>query len=162
MGANIDDISQTVVEGYFSVILTATFDPECEPKAIEAAIEANFVSGELSVVVKACSEMAKPAPVIDGDVYMMIVVGDDKPGILKKTTGFLAERSINIEDWTSYFDGGSVSYIGQITVPRGVDVRQLQTDLKRELIDIGMNASIRHENIFRATNEVGPIKSLLR
>lgn len=162
MGANIDDISQTVVEGYFSVILTATFSETQTVEAIRSAIESNFIPNEPSIMVRACDDMPEPARVKDGRRYVMVVTGKDRPGILKKTTGFLADRSINIDDWTCQVESGDVSYIGQVTVPAGIDVKQLQVDLKRELIDMGMSASLRHENIFRATNEVGPIKSLLK
>ncbi|OVE75052.1 hypothetical protein BVX97_05755 [bacterium E08(2017)] len=162
LGANIDDISQTVVEGYFSVILTATFDAEKDSDQIKAAVEANFPPDELSIVVKSCEDMPEPVEITGGERYVMVITGPDRPGILKKATGFLADRSINIEDWSCQLDEGKVVYIGELTVPAGIDVRQLQTDLKREMSSMDMYATIRHENIFRATNEVVPIRSLLR
>ena len=52
MGANIDGISQTVVEGYFTVILTATFDRPKPPEEVREAILENFRKDEASVVVR--------------------------------------------------------------------------------------------------------------
>lgn len=161
MGANIDAISQTVVEGYFTVILTASFDVERSSDEISAAIERNFEGRKPGIIVKPFEDMSVPQHKPVGDPYIIVLSGTDRPGILKLSTTFLAERDINIEDWASLVDGVKAMYIAEITVPRETDVRKLQAELKEIMATIDIGASVRHQNIFRATNEIGPIKSLL-
>ena len=52
MGANIDGISQTVVEGYFTVILTATFGETQDHEKIKQCIVGKFRKGQASVMVR--------------------------------------------------------------------------------------------------------------
>lgn len=161
MGANIDNISQTVVEGYFSVILTASFPEKNDCERITTAIATNFSKNEASIIVRSCSEMPAPRKPHNGEKYVLVVAGRDRPGIIKLVSCFLADRNINIEDWTCHFDDKDVTYIGEITVPKALSIGQVQLELNSVLMLIGVSASLQHENIFRATNEIGSIKSLL-
>ena len=50
MGARIDGISQTVEAGYFTVILTASFDDKVSMEEIRNSIVQNFSADEAAVV----------------------------------------------------------------------------------------------------------------
>lgn len=159
-GANIDGISQTVVEGYFTVLLTATFKTGSAAEKIAESIRRKFDSGEASVMVRPHVKAAS-APCSGGERFILTMSGKDRPGILQAVTQFLAERRINIEDWLVRFEGPNVMHIGELTLPGRLDVRQLQADLSRTMSRLGIQAHIHHENIFRATNDIGPINRLI-
>ena len=162
MGANIDGISQTVVAGYFTVILTATFSKSRTPDSIRDTILENFAHGEAAVVVRLYeAESIKRMP-DKGRRYIMTITGKDKPKVLKTVTNFLAEKNINIEDWYVDFDGGNVRNIGEVSVPKTLDIKQVQDEFQLLLSSLGLTSNIQHENIFRATNEIGAIGALLR
>lgn len=161
MGANIDGISQTVVEGYFTVILTATFKKPQQPNAIARAIEENFRRDEASVVVRPYNRPSPELHTVDGETYVLTLSGRDRPGILKTVTTFLASRGINVEDWYVEFRGAHVTHMGEVTVPAALDIQQVKDELRRAVAPLKLDSDLQHENIFRATNEVGPIKSLL-
>ena len=75
---------------------------------------------------------------------------------------FLVAHGINIEDWLVEMEAsGSVIYLAQVTVPESADFRQIQGAFQREMAGRGLNALLCHENIFRATNEIGPIRALI-
>ncbi len=162
LGGNIDGVSQTVVEGYFSIVLTASFPAPLTPPALHDAIAHSFRDGEASVVVRPYAPVPREPRLHSGQRYVLVIAGQDKPGILKRATTALAARGINIEDWTCQFEGARVSYIGFITVPASVRIADVQRELQRTLGELDMRCSLQHENIFRATNEVGPIKALLK
>jgi predicted amino acid-binding ACT domain protein len=161
MGANIDGIAQTVMAGYFTVLLTATFAAAQDPEAVRRALEAGIAGGTALVNVRARERDAdhRTAP---GLRYMLTLIGPDQPGILKRITAFLAERAINIEDWTVGYSGTVVTYIGELSVPARLDIKQLQTECARLMGAIGLSVHIQHENIFRVTNEVGGVGLLLQ
>jgi glycine cleavage system transcriptional repressor len=162
MGANIDGISQTVVRGYFTVILTASMDRPHTPQSVREAIAGNFAPGEASIVVRPYDPAADASYPTQGDRYVLTMTGKDRKGILKATTAFLAARNINIEDWYVIFEGDGVTHIGEITVPDRLDIKHVQAELAQTARELGLQSFIQHENIFRVTNEVGAVRELLR
>jgi len=161
MRANINGISQTVVAGYFTVTLTATFSGPHQADEIRKRVMENFVKDEISAVVRPYEGLPAARQAVGGDGYIVIITGKDRIGILKAITTFMASKGINIEDWQVEFDGADVRHIGEITVPAVLDIKQMQDEFRRLLTPMHLTCCIQHENIFRATNEVGPIKSLI-
>ena len=160
-GGNINGIRQTVVEGYFSIILTATFAAGATAEALHAAVTANFPPGEASIVVRPYAPVAPEGTITGGTTYILVIAGPDRPGILRAATGCLARHGVNIEDWSYHFDGPQVTYIGVLTVPRAVAIAPMQEALRATLSPLDITCSLQHENIFRATSEIGPVKSIL-
>jgi predicted amino acid-binding ACT domain protein len=161
LGANIDGISQTVVAGYFTVILTASFDQPHPPSRIRDAIEERFGTDEATVVVRPYDRRDAKRQTVDGESYVVTLTGRDRPGILKAVTRFLAAKGINIEDWHVEFRDADVLHIGEVTVPAALDIQQAQEEFRQVVAALGLVVVLQHENIFRATNEIGPIKSLI-
>lgn len=161
LGANIDAVSQTVVEGYFTVTLAATFASAIEADTIQTAIRDDFGADACSVGVRSCPSAPAARRTVEGDRYVITISGEDRPGVLKAITSFLAAKEINIEDWYLEFRGTSVTQIGEITMPHMLDIKQVQDELVKVLAPLGFAGRIQHENIFRAINEIGPTKALL-
>jgi len=162
MGANIDGISQTVVAGYFTVILTATLRKSLSPAEISETILRNFAKGEIEIVVRPYEEAAVKRAPVKGNRYAVTVTGKDRPGIMKAVTTFLAGKGINVEDWYVEFVGQNVTHIGVISVPKLLDIKQTQEEFQQLLAPLALDSFIQHENIFRATNEIGAIGTLLK
>lgn len=160
MGANIVGISQTVVQGYFTVIVIAAFQKAHSQDEIGAAIGRQMHDAEPSVLVRKY-EMSGRKPV-SGDRYILSMSGKDKPGILKAVTVFLAEKGVNVEDLFFRISGENVTHIGEVTVPRKLDIKQCQEELQSLLAPMGLAVGLQHENLFRVTNEVGAIQTLIR
>jgi glycine cleavage system transcriptional repressor len=161
MGANIDGISQTIVANYFTVILTATFNRSVNGDAIIHAIKSRFTPDEASIVVRPCVAPAA-ADAQTRDRYIITMTGQDAPGMLKAVTTLLANRNINLEDWYVSFHDKQVTHIGEVSVPVLLDIKQVQDDLRHAMAPFKLSVLIQHENLFRVTNEVGAIGSLLK
>ncbi len=159
-GGNIDGIRQTVVAGYFTVMLTASYADGCTANEIRTRMEYAFNSGEASVTVLPY-DAGKIRQAVAGDRYMVTLTGKDHTGILKAVTAFFAERGINIEDWDVEFDGPCITHVGIITVPKRLDIKQLQIEFRHTAETLSLHSGIQHENIFRAISEIGSIKPLL-
>ena len=160
MGANIDGVRQTVVAGYFTVMLTASFAAPSPPEEVRKRMLQAFEPGEAQITVIPY-DARKANPVVNGERYIVTITGEDHTGILKAVTGFLAERGINIEDWDVDFNGTRVTHVGQITVPHRLEIKQLQVEFRHLADSLSLHAGIQHENIFRAISEIGPIKPLV-
>ncbi len=160
MGSNIVGISQTVVQGYFTVIIIAAFQKAQSREEIENAIGRHLHDSDPSVLVRKF-EGAEPRPATGGR-YILTMSGRDRPGILKAVTAFLAEKGINVEDLFFRIDGENVTHIGELTIPRQLDIKQCQEELQALLAPLGLTGGLQHENLFRVTNEVGAIQTLIR
>ncbi|MBQ6102747.1 MAG: ACT domain-containing protein, partial [Kiritimatiellae bacterium] len=97
-----------------------------------------------------------------GERYVASVMGPDRPGRIHEIARIFADAGVNVEDWRHDFsDPERTLTVGIVTVPASCDVAALQKKLADTLGPTGLATSLRHENIFRATNEVGPIRNLL-
>lgn len=159
LGGDIQGISQTVVQAYFTVILVAEFQSRVTAQSVRTTLEKAFPENAISVMVREFH--AQGAPPLDGERYILTLMGREAPGILKSLTGYLAEQGINIEDWYFRIDGAMVTHIGEITVPSRLDIRRVQEDLRDLMAPRDLRVHCRHENLFRATNEVESIGLML-
>lgn len=160
MGANIDGIRQTVVSGYFTVMMTATFRAPCPPEDVRRQMLHAFTENEAQITVVPY-DAGKGIPPIRGERYIMTLTGEDHAGIISAVTTFIAERGINIENWDVVFEGTRVTHVGELTVPHQLDIKQMQVEFRHLAEKLTLNAGIQHENIFRAISEIGPIKPLV-
>jgi len=156
---NIGSIRQTVVEGFF----TLAFRSEHPDKVSEADLRSKIGAalGPLAVVtVVACPEVIEPV-VASGSRFVVTTRGEDKPGTIYAITSFLVDHGINIEHWMVEEDAGQTVYIAQVIIPDTIDFPKIQAAFRDAMAQRGLSALLCHENIFRATNEIGPIKALL-
>jgi len=155
LSGSVDAMSQTVMRGYFTIIITATFPAGTDPQAVREAVAAGGEPGELEVSIKEWEREAATAPVVeDSEVFVLSIMGKDRPGIVAKIASFLSSRNINIIDLYSYVNDGQLVFISQVMVERGRDLLQLQIDLESLFKKSGMAVHFQHENIFIATNRV--------
>ena len=156
---NIGGIRQTLVDGFFTLVFTSEHPAQVTPESLRALLSASLESDAV-VTVLDCPE-TKDAAVPAGSRFVVMTRGDDKPGTIFAITSFLVDHGINIEDWLVEEEGGQVVYIAQVVVPEAVDFRTTQEGFRTAMAAHGLTGLLCHENIFRATNEIGPIKSLI-
>jgi predicted amino acid-binding ACT domain protein len=169
LNGNIDAINQTVQAGYFTVLLTASFPgADTTLGTIQACLEAAFSEPGADFVVSPYAPSEIPRGNAVGERYVVTLNGIDSPGVLKAVTTFLADRDINIEDWSVSFEEHDqttpstvVTHIGEITVPPHLDIKQLQADFRVITRHLELVSCIYHINIFRAINEITPIAPLI-
>jgi len=161
MGGDIDGMSQTVIHGYFTVILTAKFQQSYSKEHISQTIQDNFHIGEASVIVRDFKDKAVDIPQI-ADRYILTLTGQDRPGIIKTVTTYLADNNINIEDYYFTIQGTRVTHIGEISVPEHTDIKQLYGELQTLVSSIDLVATLQHENLFRVANDIFSIRQLFK
>lgn len=161
LGGNIGGISQTVVAGYFTVTLAAEFPASIPAGRLREDIRERF-AGDRATVEVVLHDGARGAAHRDGgDPYIVTLTGPDRRGVLKAVTTFLAGHGINIEAWYVGSGAHAFTHVGEVTMPPHLDLKQVQDELREAVAPVGQTACLQHANIFRATNEIGPIKRLL-
>lgn len=155
LNGTIGAISQTVMDQYFTILLTADFAGSPSLDEVRRCLEAAGAPGEFQVSVREREAApARPQP-RDGDGFVLTLTGTDRPDIISRVSSYLAGRGINIIDLFAHTRGGDFLLIGQVVIPRDQDIMQLQIDLKGLWKDYPLAVHLQHENIFAATNEIG-------
>ncbi len=172
-GANLTDLRQTVVGGVFTLSAIAEFPPDNQyasgladlglnaEEAIALAVRSALPDATARVFAQPCAPHDASSAAA-GERYVASIVGPDRPGRIHEIARIFADAGVNVEDWRHDFsDPERTLTVGIVTVPPSCDVPALQKSLADTLGPTGLATSLRHENIFRATNEVGPIRNLL-
>ena len=154
LGGNIDSCSQTVVRGYFTLIMIASFPEPVDPGELSEQIHVAHPGGsDLQVLARPFTPTA-PATAAPVERFVITASGPDKPGMLLHFSQYLAGKDINIVDLYGDRTGGEFVLISQVEIPRQWDIRQLQADLEQMGRETGFTVRLQHENIFVATNQL--------
>ena len=159
LAGNIGGIRQTLVDGFFTLAFTSEHPAGVEAAHLRDRLVAALDPGAAVIVLDNAAAATGPVP--EGARFVVLTRGADRPGTILAITSFLVDRGINIEDWLVEEEDGQVVYVAQVAVPESADFRSLQEAFRDAMAARGLTALLCHENIFRATNEIGPIKSLI-
>ena len=157
---NVDELSQTVMGGHFTVILSATFPDAVDADALRDAVAASAEPGELAVSVRDMADepAAAPCKPPTQGVFILSVMGKDQPGTICQFSSYLAKKGINILDCYAKATADRFDMILEVQIPDGVDVPAMQSEIDWMGVEMGFSARLQHENIFIATNEPRPVR----
>lgn len=154
-GGNIDAASQTVLGGYFTLIMIVSFPaPPVEKKLLDDVARPDGRDSGLGVNIRPYRPEADKPLVPDGDNFVVTCFGPDAPGVIFRFSSLLADKGINIVDLYGQLDGGQFVLISQVQIPRRWDLAMLRADLEQLGAEQGYTVRLQHENIFIATNQL--------
>ena len=148
LGGNLEALSQTVVWGWFTMIVCGAFPEGTTPEQVKQAVES---AGDFIATVLPSHDAPTPRPV-EGEPFVVTVVGSDKPGIVWRLTRCFAQTGINIEDVWDEVRDGHIVVIFHVTVPPHVDRKELRYNLEQVGEELGLSVMLQHQDIFTATN----------
>jgi glycine cleavage system transcriptional repressor len=155
LDGNIDACSQTVLGGYFTLIMiVSTPHPVDSEDLAEQVRRAGTSNSPFQVLVRQALPPESLAPSEKCDRFVITAFGKDQPGIVRRFSQYLAGRDINIVDLYGDRRGDEFVLIGQLEVPTHWDIRMLQTDLEQMGQELGFTVKLQHENVFVATNQL--------
>jgi glycine cleavage system transcriptional repressor len=157
-GGNILELSQTVMRGYFTIILEVEFRGSLSPKALAGALTADGERFDLTVAVIEVDPGQREAAVSGGDRFILTVLGDDAPGSIHEIAGRLSARGVNIVDLHARVDGPRFALVMEAFLPPDLAPGTVRADLERYGREHGLEVYVQHENIFLATSEPSPVR----
>lgn len=158
LGGSVLELSQTVMRGYFTIILEAGFS---EPKTTEEITEAIHERGkrfDLRVVVIEVKDGRSEPLVAQGERFILTVLGDDGPGIVHGIAGSLAAHGVNIIDLHARVEGPRFSLVMEALIPHDLTPGAIRSELERFGRAHKLEVFVMHENIFAATTEPSPVR----
>jgi len=153
LGGNIDAASQTVLGGYFTLIMVISLPQALEPRDLAARVRGPEAAG-LQVVARPFRAADVEKPRSGAERFVLTAFGRDKPGIIARFSQCLAGKDINITDlsWTRTND--DFVMISEVEIPAGIEFAMLQADLEQLGREEGFTVKLQHENVFVATNQL--------
>ena len=159
LDGNITDLSQTVLQKYFTLIITVQVPNNCTADNIKCAIESKGEKDELGVLVKSF-DATDTAPLKKPERFTLSVIGKDNKGIMARMTSIIADCRINLDDIYSYTSAGKLIMLAQVSVSENADIEDLHKGIESLKSEFDLVVNLQHEDIFRATSEIRPILSL--
>jgi glycine cleavage system transcriptional repressor len=155
---NILELSQTVMRGYFTIILAVEFADPRDPRQLADVITERGKRFDLTVVVIEATNGANESLVPNGERFLLTVLGADHPGSIHGIAGCLAAHGVNIVDLHARVDGTRFALVMEAFLPPDLSPGTVRAELERYGRDHGLEAYVQHENIFLATTEPRPVR----
>ncbi len=158
MGGDLADTRQQVLQGYFSMILYASFPEKLSGQDIVDALTAIDPENPFEVSVKPVTGPPDDGQAPMNNRYVLTARGSDRIGFVALVSGFCAEHSINILDLsTTTGSDDTYTMILLVDLSRCPPMQVLRTHLEDFSTENGLSLLLQHQDIFRATNEIGMI-----
>ena len=138
LGGNLEDSSMTLLRGHFTWTLIVDIDSTAEDLGSRLA----HLGADGLVVSVLPVGPEEPATSEPG--YVLSVHGADRPGIVAGVTATLAKHGGNITDLSTRLgQGGLYLLIAEVSLPPGVDVVALGSQLSEAGRNLGVGVSLR-------------------
>jgi glycine cleavage system transcriptional repressor len=158
LGGNVLELSQTVMRGYFTLILEASFPTPRSTQQLADAIQESGKRFDLKVMVTEVKDGVGEPLVANGELFILTVLGDDSPGIVHNIAGSLAAHGVNIVDLHARVDGARFALVMEALIPHDLTPAAIRSELERYGRAHKLEAFVQHESIFAATTEPSPVR----
>ncbi|MGE3315039.1 MAG: glycine cleavage system protein R [Planctomycetaceae bacterium] len=159
LGGDLQEVSQTVMQKFFTIIMAAEFPDHRDPQVIVEHIRGFCRPFGIEVSLKDPAQEPETAGSGTIEKYFLTAVGEDRPGMIRQISARLAQDGIDITDlYAKRGDDRSFVMIMELAVPSGVDTLKLQRELEDLGSSVGLSAALQHEDIFVATNDPRPVR----
>ena len=150
-------ISQTVVDGAFTIALTLAVPPERDALALADALgraAGERASAALLALDADGADRAAPAPPVE-DRYFLTALGSAGVGTVTELARVVLEHGGNFTDFSSRSAGGALELLAEVALPAARDLGALQAALAAVAEgDPALTVRLQHQRLFAATNEI--------
>jgi len=158
MNCNIEDVSQTVLQGEFSGIFIVS-----GPKDVTSEILAKTLNQRLSSLGLVCyaTDVKKAHSIPDSEPtepFVVISIGRDRVGLIAGITAVMKEFEVNISNLqfinrTSTFPKQTVT-IYEVDIPEKIRVSDFVSAIREKGSWLGVEVSVQHKKIFEDINRL--------
>lgn len=155
---DLADLNQSVLCGYLTMILIATFNSSITPEDVLAKLSHTKSEIKFDAVVK---KIETPIEILKAGMpektYILTAQGKNKSGLVYGISSFCYERDINIMDLVTTLAGDQYTMILQLDLSHIASIKDVRDDLAEYADKTGLRVVLQHNDIFRVTNEIAMI-----
>jgi len=152
---DLADLNQSILSGYLTMILIASFEEDITREDVLAEIS-HIQSGEkFDVLIK---EMNTPIEIAHipppTDTYILTAQGKNRSGLVHSISQFCYSHGINILDLATTLSEDQYTMVLQLDMRNIASMDTVAADLEIFSRDSGLKLVLQHNDIFRVTNEI--------
>jgi glycine cleavage system transcriptional repressor len=159
-GCNLEDVSQTSLQGQFVGIFLAPAPARASAEALGGALRERLDPLGLSVQLRAVAPAA-PGPASPGratEPFVITTVGPDRPGLVAGITGLLARYGANITNLKAIARGALArpEYVTfyEADLPADLDRQEFRAALRERARELGLEVNLQHREIFEQVHRI--------
>jgi len=156
-GCNLEDVSQTTLQGEFVGIFVASLPEALAAVALAEALRERVAGMGLLVHLRPL-EAAVPAPECAVEPFVITAVGPDRPGLVAGIAAVLARHGANITNLKAVprSEGERQDYVTffEVDLPAELDLRSFRGALAERARELGLDANLQHRAIFEQVHRV--------
>jgi glycine cleavage system transcriptional repressor len=157
-GCNIENVSQTILQSQFSGIFIVAMPENLTAADLAQGLKEELDPLSLHVFVKAMDSGDPVFAVERSEPFVITTKGPDRKGLVAAITEIIARYGVNVTNLQAVFKGGSDPnnniMIYEVDIPAGIDQQALYGDLRNKALELQLDISIQHRNIFEAINRI--------
>lgn len=157
-GCNVENVSQTILQAQFSGIFIVSIPEDTTADELETHLADAVARMGLFAHVRELSAMEENSAFAGAESFVISTRGPDRKGLVARITQVIASHGVNVTNLQAVFKGGDDPnqniMIYEVDVPQETDRRKLQTDLRKTAMELNLDISIQHRNIFEAINRI--------
>jgi glycine cleavage system transcriptional repressor len=141
LGANLEDVSSTILRGHFAIMLVADASAVSQIDDLVRPLSRVMAPLDVAVSVRAVEE---GSPTRARATHRLTVYGSDRPGIVAELTERLASLGVNITDLSCRLtDAESPVYVtlAELELPPGLDQATVSAELRGVAEVLGVDVS---------------------
>jgi len=155
LNGDLADLNQSILCGYLTMILIATFPGSVTPEDVIAKLSHVKSDIKFDAIVR---PMEAPVTVKSNQMptktYVVTAQGKNKSGLVYGISTFCYERNINILDLSTTLAEGQYTMILQLDLSQIENIRKLREELDQYAGKSGLHVMMQHYDIFKVTHEV--------
>ncbi|MFP4037380.1 MAG: glycine cleavage system protein R [Desulfobacteraceae bacterium] len=156
---NVEDVSQSILQGEFAAIFIALVPQGSTPEQIRQHLREELAPMGLQVLLKAFRPGSRDqAPPAGAEPFVVVTSGPDRLGLVAGITEVMARFNVNITHLKAAFRGGEDpqqnTMIYEVDVPPFIDRAAFRHALKKRARELGLLLSLQHRDIFEAINRI--------
>lgn len=143
VGCNLEDVSSTILRGYFTMMFVVDAKEGVSAAAIKEALEKAAGPLGVTATVEDVEEGAPERPVA---THVLTAYGSDHPGIVAAFAGLLAERGANITDLSCRLVGEDTpvyAMIAEVSLPEGIDEARIEQEVAATGRELSVDVTFR-------------------
>ncbi len=155
LNGDLADLNQSVLCGYLTMILIATFGNSVTPEDVIAKLSHTTSEIKFDALVK---RVDTPIEILKAQMpektYILTAQGKNKKGLVHGVSSFCYRHNINILDLATTLADDQYTMILQLDLSHVSSIKDIRDDLALYAEEAGLQVVLQHNDIFRVTHEV--------
>ncbi len=159
LGGDLTDLSQTVLDGYFTMILAAVFPENICPVKLNKVLKENFLNLDseknfeiLTWKIDKTNSTVKSTN--KNNIYILTVKAKNRKGLVAEISSFCSDNNLNIINLCSEAKNNNYTMIFFIELEDSIIIKDIRNKLDKLAENLNLKIMLQHQDIFRSTNEI--------